>query len=327
MQLILLILLQRFSLSDKLNTMNKHVLPTGRFAPTPSGEMHAGNLLCALLAFLSVKSKGGKFLVRIEDLDKDRCPRSSAEKILATLDKLGLTSDEPIIWQSEREKAYAEKERELAKSARIYPCFCTRAQLHAAEAPRLQDGGVIYSGACRNLTAEQIQKLSATRRPCYRVQAPDEEISFDDIIAGETVQNLKEGCGDFILRRSDGVYAYQFAVAVDDGESGVTEVVRGNDLLLSTPRQIWIMRLLGYTPPAYCHIPLVCDGSGRKLSKSEGDSAARLVEKNPREKVLGLLAFSAGLIDGNRPATLDELTAGFSWDKVKKDKIYLDKIC
>lgn len=306
--------------------MNKSSIPTGRFAPTPSGEMHAGNLLCALLAYLSVKSKGGKFLVRIEDLDADRCPRSSAEKILATLDKLGLTSEDPVIWQSEREKVYAEKERELAKSAHIYPCFCTRAQLHAAEAPRLQDGGVIYSGACRNLTPEQIKKLSATRRPCYRVQVPDEEIVFCDTVAGRTVQNLAQDCGDFILRRSDGVYAYQFAVAVDDGESGVTEVVRGNDLLLSTPRQIWLMRLLGYTPPVYCHIPLVCDGSGRKLSKSEGDSAARLVDGYPREKVLGLLAYSAGLLESNRPACLDELISTFSWDKVKKDKIYLDRI-
>lgn len=312
---------------DKLSVMNgenKPAIPTGRFAPTPGGEMHAGNLLCALLAYLSVKSAGGKFLVRIEDLDAERCPRSSAEKILDTLDKLGLISDEPPLWQSERENVYAEKERELAKKARIYPCFCTRAQLHAAEAPRLQDGGVIYSGACRNLTAEKAEALSAIRRPCCRVEVPDKEIRFCDTIAGETVQNLKEGCGDFILRRSDGVYAYQFAVAVDDGESGVTEVVRGNDLLSSTPRQIWLMRLLGYAPPVYCHIPLVCDGFGRKLSKSEGDSAARLVEKYPREKILGLLAYSAGIIPQNRPASLDELISVFSWGKVKKDKIYLD---
>lgn len=299
-------------------------IPIGRFAPTPSGEMHAGNLLCALLAFLSVKSAGGKFLVRIEDLDAERCPRSSAEKIIATLDKLGLVSDEPIIWQSEQGKVYAEKERELGEKVRIYPCFCTRAQLHAAEAPRLSDGGVIYSGACKNLTPEQIKLKSATRKPCYRVEVPNEDICFFDGVAGKTVQNLQEGCGDFILRRSDGVYAYQFAVSVDDGESGVTEVVRGNDLLLSTPRQIWLMRLLGYSTPTYYHIPLVCDGEGRKLSKSEGDSAARLVESYPPEKVLGFLAYCAGLIDRNRPATLDELISTFSWQKVKKDKIFLD---
>lgn len=300
------------------------VIPTGRFAPTPSGEMHAGNLLCALLAYLSVKNKGGRFLVRIEDLDADRCPRSSAEKILSTLDTLGLTSDEPPLFQSERGEIYSAKLEELAKKARIYPCFCTRSQLHAAEAPRLADGGIIYSGACRDLSTERIAELSKTRRPCLRVEVPDEEIAFCDLIAGKTAQNLKEGCGDFILRRSDGVYAYQFAVALDDGESGVTEVVRGNDLLLSAPRQIWLMRLLGYTPPAYYHIPLVCDGTGRKLSKSEGDSAARLVESYPREKVLGYLAYCSGLLERNRPATLDELTETFSWNKVRKDKIYLD---
>lgn len=301
------------------------IIPTGRFAPTPSGEMHAGNLLCALLAYLSVKSVGGKFLVRIEDLDVERCPRSSAEKILSTLDKLGLKSDEPPIWQSERVSFYRKKENELKLKARVYPCFCTRAQLHAAEAPRLSDGGVIYSGACRNLSAAQIEELSAKRQPCYRVEVPDEEIEFTDIIAGRTAQNLKEGCGDFILRRSDGVYAYQFAVAADDGGSGVTEVVRGNDLLLSTPRQIWLMRLMGYEPPVYCHIPLVCDADGRKLSKSEGDSAARLVESYPRERVLGFLAYCAGLLERNRPATLEELIGCFSWDKVRRDAIIIDK--
>ncbi len=264
-------------------------------------------------------------MVRIEDLDADRCPRSSAEKILDTLDKLGLNGDEPPLWQSERESVYRNIEQELNKKVRVYPCFCTRAQLHAAEAPRLSDGGVIYSGACRNLTDEQIKQKSAARKPCYRVEVPDEEISFVDKIAGETSQNLKDGCGDFILRRSDGVYAYQFAVAVDDGESGVTEVVRGNDLLFSTPRQIWLMRLLGYSVPDYYHIPLVCDGTGRKLSKSEGDSAARLVQSYPRERVLGFLAYSAGLIESNRSASLTELTECFLWDKVRKDKILLDK--
>ena len=307
-----------------MNGERKNLIPVGRFAPTPSGEMHAGNLLCALLAFLSVKSAGGKFLVRIEDLDRDRCPRKSAEKILGVLDALGLKSDEPPLWQSGRAEVYREKEIQLGKKARIYPCFCTRAQLHAAEAPRLSDGGVIYSGACRNLTDVQIREKSASRRPCYRVEVPDERIEFKDIIAGGTAQNLRKECGDFILRRSDGVYAYQFAVAVDDGESGVTEVVRGDDLLLSTPRQIWLMRLLGYTPPVYCHIPLVCDGSGRKLSKSEGDSAARLVETYPKERVLGLLAYSAGLLERNRAASLDELTELFCWDKVRKDKIILE---
>lgn len=313
---------------DKLVPMNDdahRIIPTGRFAPTPSGEMHAGNLLCALLSFLSVKSAGGKFLIRIEDLDTERCPRGFADKIISTLNALGLKSDEPPLIQSERAKVYRMKEKELQDKARIYPCFCSRAQLHAAEAPRLRDGGTIYCGACRNLTAEEIAEKSKTRRPCYRIQVPDREIGFTDMIAGRVRQNLKKECGDFILCRSDGVYAYQFAVCVDDGESGVTEVVRGNDLLSSTARQIWLMQLLGYPPPLYYHIPLVCDFSGRKLSKSEGDSAARLVDSYPPERILGSLAFSAGLIGQNRPAALEELISVFSWKNVPKDKIFLGR--
>lgn len=265
--------------------------------------------------------------MRIEDLDAERCPRASAVKIIETLNALGIYSDQPPLWQSDRGQVYEEKMRQLENYARIYPCFCTRAQLHAAEAPRLSDGGVIYSGACRNLTDEQIADLFKKRRPCYRISVPDEQITFNDIIAGATSQTLSKGCGDFILRRSDGVFAYQLAVAVDDGESGVTEVVRGNDLLYSTPRQIWLMRLLGYTPPTYCHIPLVCDVGGRKLSKSEGDSAAKLVADYPPEKVLGFLAFCAGILPCNRPASLEELISLFSWDKVRRDKIILDKEC
>lgn len=309
----------------RMNGDIQKTIPTGRFAPTPSGVMHAGNLLCALLAYLSVKSVNGKFIVRIEDLDKERCSRESTKKVIETLDALGLHSDEPPLYQSERGNFYSMKETELRQKARIYPCFCTRVQLHAAEAPRLNDGGVIYSGACRNLSYAQTEELKRTRRPCFRIKVPDEEIAFTDMIAGKTVQNLKDACGDFIIRRSDGIYAYQFAVAADDGESGVTEVVRGNDLLSSTPRQLWLMRLLGYGFPHYYHIPLVCDISGRKLSKSDGDSAVRLIESYPRERVLGFLAFSAGILARNRPTTLDELIAAFSWNKVHRDKILIDQ--
>lgn len=308
-----------------MNEQEKNTFPVGRFAPTPSGELHAGSLMCALLAYLSVKHRGGKFLIRIEDLDPDRCSREAAESMIAMLETLGITSDGPIVYQSERNALYREKEHELQQKVRVYPCFCTRAELHAAEAPRLSDGGFLYAGACRRLRDEQIKERIALRRPCYRVEVPDCAIGFTDLLAGQTVQNLKAECGDFMLRRSDGDYAYQFAVSVDDGESGVSEVVRGNDLLSSTPRQIWLMRLLGYTPPVYCHIPLVCDGSGRKLSKSEGDSAARWIETYPPERLLGFLAYSSGIIEVNRAAALDELIACFSWKNVRKNKIILDR--
>lgn len=311
--------------NEKQRTLSR-TPPVGRFAPTPSGDMHFGNLLCALLAYLSAKNRGGKFIVRIEDLDKMRCPRSSAQRILHTLERFGFTSDEPPIYQSERSEAYRRAENVLRKAKLTYPCYCTRAELLAAEAPRLSDGGVVYAGTCKNLAPEKKAQLEAARKPCTRVTVPDEQITFTDILCGEVKQNLASECGDFIIKRSDGVYAYQLAVVTDDGESGVTEVVRGADLITSTPRQIWLMRLLGYTPPTYCHIPLVCDNKGRKLSKSEGDKISERLSELPKERILGALAYAAGLIEKDRAATLAELTETFSWDRIKKDNIYLPEI-
>lgn len=298
-------------------------IPTGRFAPTPSGYMHAGNILCALIAYLSVKSKGGRFLVRIEDLDAPRCPRSRSLEILNVLDALGLKSDAPPVFQSARTAAYAAAERALSKCAKLYPCFCTRAELHAAHAPRLTDGGTIYSGACKYLDAQQTAELSAARKPCTRIEVPDRTIAFVDGLCGEYSQNLADDCGDFIIKRSDGIYAYQLAVVVDDGESGVTEVVRGADLLSSTPRQIFLQRLLGLPVPEYYHIPLVCDADGRKLSKSQNDSSERLLNEFDAETILGGIAYSAGIIPVLRPTSLDELTQKFDWKNVVRDRIVL----
>lgn len=297
----------------------------GRFAPTPNGHMHAGNLLCALLSYLSVKSKGGSFAVRIEDLDKTRCPDSDALKTLAVLDALGLKSDTPVVWQSRRTDAYRAAEKKLAERAELYPCFCSRAELHAAEAPRLSDGGVVYAGTCKRLTKEQQARLLETRKPCMRISVPDTTVSFTDGLAGEQKQNLKTECGDFILKRGDGVYAYQLAVVVDDGALGATEIVRGNDLILSSPRQIFLQRLLNLPTPKYYHIPLVCADDGRKLSKSEGDSAERLLDQFPPEFVLGGLACAAGILPFPRAASLAELTELFDWKKVKTSTIFLPK--
>lgn len=288
--------------------------------------MHLGNLLCALLSYLSVKSKGGKFIVRIEDLDSLRAPREAGEKILDTLSRLGLAGDEQPLWQSERADTYRKYEEILRSRGLVYPCFCSRAQLHAAEAPRLSDGGVIYAGTCRNLSREQADKLALQRKPCLRVKVPDETVAFHDGIAGDFSQNLAAECGDFIIRRSDGVYAYQLAVVADDGESGVTEIVRGADLVTSTPRQIWLARTFGFAVPRYFHIPLVCDCNGRKLSKSEGDSATALLSRLGAEQVLGGLAYAAGILPECRPSTLSELTALFDWSKVPRDKIRLPEL-
>ena len=285
--------------------------------------MHLGNVLCALLSYLSAKSKGGTFIVRIEDLDPLRCPRESSLKILDDLAVLGLISDEPPLWQSERTARYREAETVLAAKGLLYPCFCTRKELHAAHAPRLSDGGVVYSGACRTLTQAQIEQKQKTQKPCMRLRVPQKTIAFTDGVCGPYAQDLALECGDFIVRRSDGVYAYQLAVTVDDGDSGVTEVVRGQDLLSSTPRQLFLQDELGYAHPQYYHIPLVCDARGRKLSKSEGDTFGDLLKRKSAEEILGALAFAAGLLPQNRPAPLCELIERFDWACIPQDRILL----
>lgn len=283
--------------------------------------MHVGNLLCAMIAYLSAKSKGGKFIIRIEDLDALRCPRSAALDILDTLEAVGIASDEPILWQSERTAAYESAVKLLSRRAELYPCFCSRAELHAPSVTRLSDGGILYPQTCKRLSERERAERKKRISPSLRISVPNEIVTFTDGICGEQSQNLAEACGDFILRRSDGVYAYQLAVVVDDGESGVTEVVRGADLLYDTPRQIYLQRLLGIPIPRYFHIPLVCDRSGRKLSKSEGDSAKRLFAAHTPQQIVGELAFAAGIIDEPRPTDLKALIPQFSIDKIYKDKI------
>ena len=226
-------------------------MSTGRYAPSPSGRMHLGNLMCCLLAWLSAKSKGGQVLLRIEDLDTQRCPRSYADAIVDDLAWLGLAADGPTppVYQSDRSEIYQRYFDELSRRGLVYPCFCSRSQLHAASAPHRSDGQVIYAGTCRGLTPAEIAERSKTRAPAWRVQVPDEVIAFEDGHMGHYEENLARDCGDFFLRRADGVFAYQLAVVVDDALMGVDEVVRGSDLLSSTPRQLWLYRELGLTPP------------------------------------------------------------------------------
>ncbi len=293
----------------------------GRFAPTPSGFMHVGNLLCAMVAYLSAKSKGGRFVIRIEDLDAMRCPKTRAIDILELLGAIGITSDEGILYQSERTAAYKAAEDLLRARAEIYPCFCSRAELHAPDITRLPDGGILYPRTCKRLSVQDRLERAKRINPSLRISVPNETVTFTDGVCGEQSQNLESACGDFILRRSDGVYAYQLAVVVDDGESGVTEVVRGADLLYDTARQIYLQRLLGLPTPNYYHIPLVCDKTGRKLSKSEGDSALRLFQTYSPQQIIGELAFAAGIMDEPRPTDLKSLIPLFDIGKIKKEKI------
>lgn len=294
----------------------------GRFAPSPSGRMHLGNVMSALLAWLSVRSVGGEMVLRIEDIDPDRSRRAYAEQIMDDFRFLGLDWDEGPFFQSERTARY---EQALAKlSDRTYPCYCSRAELHATQAPHVSDGTFLYDGHCRNLTDQQRARLARTRRAALRIRVPDAEIAYVDGCRGPVSQNLADTCGDFILRRSDGAFAYQLAVVVDDAQMGVTQVVRGSDLMGSTPRQIWLHRLLGYEPPQYFHIPLLLAQDGRRLSKRERDlDMGALRSRFSAEEILGRLAWLAGLQETPEPASASELAAGFRWEAVKTHDILL----
>ena len=299
---------------------------TGRYAPSPSGRMHLGNLCCCLLAWLSAKSKGGQVLLRIEDLDTLRCPRVFADAIVDDLAWLGLSADgpDPTPYQSERSAIYQHYYDVLADRGLVYPCFCSRSQLHAASAPHRSDGQVVYPGTCRGLTPAEIAARSKTKAPAWRVRVPDEVIGFTDGHMGYYEENLARDCGDFYLRRGDGVFAYQLAVVVDDALMGVTEVVRGADLLSSTPRQLWLYRELGLPAPQFYHLPLLLAPDGRRLSKRDGDqSLENLRARFSPEEVVGRLAFAVGLQDAPRPRTPQSLVSDFSWARIPKHDILL----
>ena len=301
--------------------------PTGRFAPTPSGRLHLGNILCAMLAYLSARSQGGRFLLRIEDVDVPRCPRRLAQQAIDDLRWLGFTWDEEPLYQSDRTEIYREALERLMADGHIYPCFCTRAQLMSLAAPNLGDTQVVYNRACAALTPEEAAERAKTRAPAMRLRVPEEEISFVDGLFGAQRENLARDCGDFILRRSDGLYGYQLAVVVDDALSGVTEVVRGRDILSATPRQIYLQRLLGCPQPEYVHIPLLTDAQGRRLAKRDKDlDLTALSQRYTPEEILGWLACSAGLLPEVRPATLESLIAVFDWAKVKRDDLRLSEM-
>ena len=306
----------------------------GRFAPSPSGRLHLGNLACSLLAWLSAKSQGGSIVLRIEDLDAARCPRIYADQLEEDLRWLGLVWDEGgsdggphgPYYQSECAGIYTESYRKLEGMGLVYPCFCSRAQLHAASAPHTSDGNVVYPGTCRNLTPAQIAEKSRTKAPAWRIKVPDEEITFTDLCMGEHRENLLTGCGDFYLRRADGVFAYQLAVVVDDARMGVTQVVRGSDLLSSTARQIYLYRLLGLTPPSFAHCPLLLDAQGRRLSKRDGDqSLEHLRGRYTAPEIIGKLAYLYGLQDRPEPRTPESLLPDFDWAKVPKQDVCLEE--
>jgi len=297
--------------------------PVGRFAPTPSGRMHLGNVFAALIAWLSVKSKGGSLVLRMEDLDTLRTSGEFAEILRQDLKWLGLDWDLETPAQSTRSAVYQKYFDRLADLGLLYPCYCTRSQLHNVNAPHLSDGTYVYPGTCRNLTEEQQKAFD--RAPAWRVQVPDREWTVEDWVQGTYRENLATDCGDFVVRRADGVYVYQLAVTVDDGEAGVTEVVRGMDLLSSAPRQMYLQDLFGFAHPQYGHVPMLMAPDGRRLSKRDKDMDLGYLQTHTSpEKLLGLLAFSCSLTDRPDPISARELAGEFSWEKMRKEDIYLD---
>ncbi len=299
----------------------------GRFAPTPSGRMHLGNLLAALLAWLDARSCGGALVLRIEDLDPQRTSPEFAGQLIDDLRWLGLDWDEgglePGYMQSRRTAFYEQAFHVLEGKGLVYPCYCTRSERMAASAPHREDGAVVYSGKCFHLTAAERGSLErAGRRPAWRVRCPDESVTVEDGNCGAYTENLARDCGDFIVRRSDGVFAYQLAVVVDDALMGVNHVVRGRDLLCSAPRQAWLHRVLGYEPPRFFHTPLLLSPGGRRLAKRDHDlDMGALRERYTPEGLTGLLAFYAGLLDRPQNARAAELIPLFSWAKVPKNDV------
>ena len=389
----------------------------GRFAPSPTGRMHLGNVFSSLLAWLSVRSQGGKLVLRIEDLD-DRARSGPWDALLMDdLRWLGLDWDEGPYYQTDRIDLYADAVRRLDDMGLVYPCFCTRAELHAASAPHASDGTPVYAGTCRGLTAAEVAARSKARPPALRLKVPPVQgiassrgpfesdapeskhskteltdfgnsmpreltfgdcsergtrgaaasrgaavgdhgeaasqdtaggtrggaalqgaaggvrgaaasrsaaggdagvMHFEDRTYGPQREVLAEECGDFLVRRSDGVCAYQLAVVVDDADMGVNEVVRGCDLLGSTARQMYLQDLLGYAHPSYAHVPLLVAPDGRRLSKRDRDCDMGVLREHfgTPGALLGRLAYVAGLVSSPEPRTADQLADGFSWSAV-----------
>ena len=238
----------------------------GRFAPSPTGPLHFGSLVAALGSYLDARHNGGQWLVRIEDLDPPREIPGAAAQILDTLEDFGLEWDGEVVYQSQRADLYRDALAELRRTGLCYPCGCTRKEIRKRTAQRFPTtkAGLIYPGTCRR--GLQPGRTAAVTR----VRTPSQTVTVDDGLQGRYSQLLERDCGDFVLLRRDGYFAYQLAVVVDDFEQGVTHVVRGSDLLDSTPRQVYLYQLLRYPVPAHMHLPVAVDDSGQKLSKKTG---------------------------------------------------------
>jgi glutamyl-tRNA synthetase len=296
-------------------------LMKGRFAPSPTGRLHLGNARSALLGWLQAKSAGGRFLLRIEDLDGSRVRPGFVDDLFRDLEYLGLHWDDVPLYQSRRFDVYRESLDVLASRGLTYPCFCSRAEIaRAASAPHGPgDEGPVYPGTCRDLSAEQARERSASRPPAIRFRVPPGNLAFDDDVHGPVTQDVAQAVGDFVIQRNDGVASYQLAVVVDDADCGITHVLRADDLLGSTPRQLLLYRALQKKEPAFAHVPLILGADGKRLAKRDGPFSITDLRQAqvPAERVLGLLARWSGLSSGE-PVRAQDLVSGFSLARIGK---------
>ena len=256
------------------------LLPTdyiGRFAPSPTGLLHIGSLLTALASYADARANRGKWLVRMEDLDPPREMPGAAAHILHTLEAFGFEWDGEVVWQSRRHSLYRDALGRLKEKGLLYPCYCSRKDWQAAAAQGAD--GFVYNGRCRRPE----DRPHTDKPPAWRIRVNDETIGFDDGIVGHYAQNLARDIGDFVLLRADGFWAYQLAVVADDADQGITHIVRGQDLLVSTPRQIYLQRCLGFATPHYAHLPLLVNKHGQKWSKQ---TLAPVLDENHKEQLL-----------------------------------------
>ena len=292
-------------------------MTVGRFAPSPTGVLHLGNLRTAMASWLSARAAGGRWLIRMEDVDGPRCHRDLGAAQLRDLSALGLDSDEPLIWQSERGDGYHAVLEALHRVGSLYPCACTRKDLQAlASAPHLEDGLRPYPGRCRGRAWEGFDRA-------LRLGLPKGSVAWEDRVLGLQQDDPATLTGDPLLFRRDGCFAYHLAVVVDDGDQGVTEVVRGGDLRAVTATQIRLQEALGLPRPAYAHLGMVLGPDGGRLGKRAGvlgleALAARGVGT---AEVLGWLGWSLGCLEEPRPCRVAELVAGFAWNRVPKGNL------
>ena len=292
----------------------------GRYAPSPTGPLHSGNLRTALLCWLQVRLAGGKFILRIDDLDQPRNKAGSLENIIEDLKWLGIDWDigpgissiSTEYQQSQRTSLYNDAFESLAKAQLIYPCSCSRKDIAlAASAPHADDNPGIYPGTCRpriNKIKSTVAKTGSTNH-AWRFTVTNQTIEFIDQLRGRYSQQLESAVGDFVVKRKDGLFAYQLATVVDDGLMGVTDVVRGTDLIDSAPRQIALFKALGFSPPRFWHVPLMTDDRGNKMSKREGSESVCQWRRQGKtaEQLVGHMASSAGLIDHNKAISCEDL--------------------